>query len=166
MLETVTYSAIFYILAGIAVISALGVIVLRDVFRAALCLVLLFMTVAGVYLMLHADFLAIVQILVYVGAISILIIVAIMLTRDARQGQPLGGVKWVVGLVALALIAVIGYGIMNTAFAVSNQPPLEQTIQPLGKLLFGNPGYTLTVEIAAVLLLSAILGAIAVIREK
>lgn len=162
----ITYSITFYLMAAIAVASALGVIILRDVFRAALCLILLFMTVAGIYLMLHADFLAIVQILIYVGAVSILIIVAIMLTRDARQGQPLGKIKWVAGIMALALIGVIAWGVINTAFYLSSTPPLEETVKPLGNLLFGNPGYMLTSEIAAVLLLSAILGAIAVIREK
>ena len=165
MLE-LTYSLTFYLMAIIAVVSALGVIFLRDVFRSALCLILLFMTVAGIYLMLHADFLAVVQILVYVGAISILIIVAIMLTKDARQGQPMGKIKWIAGPVALALIAVIAWGVLNTPFEVATIAPQEETVKPLGNLLFGNPGYLLTTEIAAVLLLSAILGAIAVIREK
>ena len=162
----ITYSVTFYLMAIIAVASALGVIVLRDIFRSALCLILLFMTVAGIYLMLHADFLAIVQILIYVGAVSVLIIVAIMLTRDVRQGQPMGKIKWVAGIVALALIGVVVWGVLDTTFYLSATPPLEETVKPLGNLLFGNPGYVLTTEIAAVLLLSAILGAIAVIREK
>jgi NADH-quinone oxidoreductase subunit J len=157
---------VFLLLSVIAVVSAIGVIMVRDVFRAALCLIVLFMTVAGVYLLLHADFLAIVQILIYVGAISVLLIVAIMLTRDARHGQPLGYLKYIAGVVALLLFGTIVFGVMNTAFAVQQTPPLEQTIKPLGMALFGDGGYFLTVEIAAVLLLSAILGAIAVIREK
>lgn len=157
---------VFLLVSVIAVVSALGVIIVRDVFRAALCLIVLFMTVAGIYLLLHADFLAIIQILVYVGAISVLIIVAIMLTRNARHGQPLGYLKYIAGVVALLLFAAIAWGVIGTAFQISDVPPLEQTIQPLGKLLFGDAGYLLTVEIAAVLLLSAILGAIAVIREK
>jgi NADH:ubiquinone oxidoreductase subunit 6 (subunit J) len=70
------------------------------------------------------------------------------------------------GVVALLLVGVIAYGVVKATFAMSVEPPLEETIKPLGKLLFGDPGYLLTVEIAAVLLLSAILGAIAVIREK
>jgi NADH:ubiquinone oxidoreductase subunit 6 (subunit J) len=58
------------------------------------------------------------------------------------------------------------WSVINTPFTISDVPPLQNTVQPLGKALFGDPGYLLTVEIAAVLLLSAILGAIAVIREK
>jgi NADH-quinone oxidoreductase subunit J len=157
---------VFTLMAIIAVASAIAVIVVRDIFRAALCLILLFMTVAGIYLLLHADFLAIVQILVYVGAISILIIVAIMLTRDARQGQPLGNLKYPAFAVSALLLCVIVFGIINTAFVMPDNAPLQETVKPLGKALFGDSGYLLTVEIAAVMLLSAIIGAIAVIREK
>ena len=157
---------VFFILAAIAVLSALGVIFVRDVFRAALCLILLFMTVAGVYLLLHADFLAVVQILIYVGAVSILIIVAIMLTRDARKGQPLSNYKYLAGIVALLLLAIVIYGVVNAGFTISSTPPVEPTVGPLGEKLFGDAGYILTMEIAAVLLLSAMLGAIVILREK
>ena len=81
---------VFYLLAVIALAASIAVIMVRDIFRAALCLIVLFMSVAGFFLLLHADFLAIVQVLIYVGAISILIIVAVMLTRDARQGHAPG----------------------------------------------------------------------------
>jgi len=157
---------IFYVFAALAVVSAVAVIVVRDIFRAALCLILLFMTVAGIYLLLHADFLAIIQILIYVGAISILLIVAIMLTRDARQGQPLGKMKYLAGVVSFLLFGTIVFCLLNVTFAQPDNAPLNETIKPLGQALFGDPGYLLTVEIAAVLLLSAMLGAIAVIREK
>ena len=72
-------SVAFWVLASVAVLAALAVVLLRDVFRAALSLILCFLMVAGIYLTLSADFLAAVQILVYVGAISVLIILAIML---------------------------------------------------------------------------------------
>ena len=157
---------IFYAFAALAVASAIAVIVVRDIFKAALCLILLFMTVAGIYLLLHADFLAIIQILIYVGAISILLIVAIMLTRDARQGQPLGKMKYLAAVVSFLLLGTIVFCLLNVTFTTPDNPPLNETIKPLGKALFGDAGYLLTVEIAAVLLLSAILGAIAVIREK
>lgn len=157
---------VFFLLAIIAVISAIGVIAIRDIFRAALCLILLFMTVAGIYLLLHADFLAIVQILIYVGSVSILIIVAIMLTRDVRQGQPLGKLRYLSIVVAVILFGIVVFGILNTAFTISGNPPIAPTVGPLGEKLFGDPGYLLTVEMSAVLLLSAMLGAIAIIREK
>ncbi len=157
---------IFYVFATLAVASAIAVIAVRDIFKAALCLILLFMTVAGIYLLLHADFLAIIQILIYVGAISILLIVAIMLTRDARQGQPLGKMKYLAAVVSFLLLGTIVFCLLNVTFATPDNTPLNETIKPIGKALFGDAGYLLTVEIAAVLLLSAILGAIAVIRER
>ncbi len=74
----------FWILTVVGVAAALTVVLLRDIFRAALALVLCLLTVAGVYIILSADFLAVVQILIYVGGISILVILAIMLTRDQQ----------------------------------------------------------------------------------
>ncbi len=156
---------IFYLLAVIALAASVAVIMVRDIFRAALCLIVLFMSVAGFFLLLHADFLAIVQVLIYVGAISILIIVAVMLTRDARHGLPLDNYKYWAGAVGLLLLITVAYGILNTNFVLPAAVPPDYTIQPIGQQLFGS-GYVLPVEIAAVLLLSAILGAIAVLREK
>ncbi len=78
----------FWILAAVAILAALGVVILRNVFRAALSLILCFLAVAGLYITLSADFLAAVQILVYVSAISVLIILAIMVTREVQQGNP------------------------------------------------------------------------------
>jgi NADH-quinone oxidoreductase subunit J len=78
----------FWVLAIVGVAAALGVVLLRNVFRAALTLVLCFVSVAGIYITLSADFLAAVQILIYVGGISILIILAVMLTRDVQHGSP------------------------------------------------------------------------------
>ena len=78
----------FWLMATVAVIAALGVVLLRNVFRAALSLVACFLMVAGIYITLSADFLAAVQILVYVGAISVLIILGIMMTRDIQHGNP------------------------------------------------------------------------------
>ena len=78
----------FWILASLAVISSAAVVLLRDLFRASLFLVLSFLSVAGIYIVLQADFLAVAQVLIYVGAISILLIFAIMLTRDTQRGNP------------------------------------------------------------------------------
>ena len=78
---------VFWILTAMAVGAALGVVLVQDLFRAALLLVVVFMAVAGFFVLLSAEFLAVVQVLIYVGAISILIIFAVMLTRDVRQGH-------------------------------------------------------------------------------
>jgi NADH:ubiquinone oxidoreductase subunit 6 (subunit J) len=76
---------LFYVLAAVIVISAILVVTLRNVFHSALFLVLAFFTVAGIYLMLHAEFLAVVQVLIYVGAITILMLFAIMLTYQIQS---------------------------------------------------------------------------------
>lgn len=78
---------VFWILTVMAVGAALGVVLVPDLFRAALLLVLVFLSIAGFFVLLSAEFLAVVQVLIYVGAIAILIIFAVMLTRDVQRGN-------------------------------------------------------------------------------
>ena len=78
---------VFWILTVMAVGGALGVVLVPDLFRAALLLIMVFMAVAGFFVLLSAEFLAVVQVLIYVGAIAILIIFAVMLTRDVQRGN-------------------------------------------------------------------------------
>lgn len=157
---------IFWILAVVAVAAALSVVVLRDVFRAALSVILLFLIIAVTYITLYADFLAVVQILIYVGAISILIIVGIMLTREVRRGNPSGKLRIPALVVSLLLLGVMVFTVTSTKWETSGQPPLQPTTAAIGTSLFGKGGFILPVEIAAVLLLAAVLGAIVLIREK
>ena len=156
----------FWILAGVGVLGALGVVLLRNVFRAALSLVLCFVSVAGIYITLSADFLAAIQILVYVGAISVLIILAIMMTRDVQRGSPSNKMKFPAFLVAGLMLGILIFTVTNTSWQISGEAPLTPTTVPLALQLFGEGGFILTVEISAVLLLSAILGAIVIAREK
>jgi NADH-quinone oxidoreductase subunit J len=159
-------SVAFWVLASIAVLAALSVVLLRDVFRAALSLILCFLMVAGLYLTLSADFLAAVQILVYVGAISVLIILAIMLTREVQRGSPSNRFRLPAFFVAVLFFAGIAYAMLNTPWQISSTPPLEPTTPAIAGLLFGEGGFILPVEIAPILLLAAILGAIVLVREK
>lgn len=156
----------FWIMAVVAVVSALGVVFLRNIFRAALSLVLCFITVAGLYITLSADFLAAVQILVYVGAISVLIILAIMMTRDVQQGSPANKMKLPALAVSAVFLGLLIYTVVNTSWKISGSAPLSPTTAPLALKLFSESGFVLPVEIAAVLLLAAILGAIVIAREK
>ena len=160
------FDIVFWVLAAVTVGAALAVVLLRDVFRAALCLVLLFFTVAGVYVTLHADFLAVVQVLVYVGAISILIIVGIMLTREVWRGNPSGKLRIPVIVVGLLLLGTLVFSATTTKWQTSDMPPQQPTTAAIGVSLFGEGGFILPVEIAAILLLAAVLGAIVLIREK
>jgi NADH-quinone oxidoreductase subunit J len=159
-------SIIFWLLAIVSVGAALAVVVLRDVFRAAISLVLLFLTIAIIYVTLYADFLAVVQILIYVGAISILIIVAVMLTREVWHGSPPGKLRIPGLVVSLLLLGTMVFTLVSTKWETSGEPPLQPTTEAIGTNLFSQGGYILPVEISAVLLLAAILGAIVLMREK
>ena len=156
----------FWIMAVVMVASALAVLFLRNVFRAALALILCFIAVAGIYITLSADFLAAVQILVYVGAISVLIILAIMMTREVQQGNPVNKLEIPAAVVAVVLLGIMVYAVTNTPWSISAQAPLSPTTVPLATRLFSEHGFILPVEIGATLLLAAILGAIVITREK
>jgi len=156
----------FWVLAIVGIAAALAVVLLRDVFRAALSLILCFLTVAGIYVTLSADFLAAVQVLIYVGAISVLIILAIMLTREVQRGSPSSKLRIPAFVVAILFLGVVSFTLINTPWQISQLPPLEPTTAALAVKLFGEGGFILAVEIAAVLLLAAILGAIVLVREK
>ncbi len=156
----------FWVLAIVGVVAALTVVLQRNVFRAALCLVLCFMTVAGIYITLSADFLGIVQILIYVGGISVLIILAIMLTREVQQGSPSNKLRIPAFIVAILFFGVVAFTLLNTSWQVSTAQPLAPTTSALASKLLGNGGFILPLEIAAVLLLAAIIGAIVLVREK
>jgi len=156
----------FWALAVVGVVAALAVVLLRDIFRAALSLVLCFLAVAGIYVTLSADFLAAVQVLVYVGAISVLIILAIMLTREVQRGSPSNKLRIPAFVVAILFLGVMVFAMVNTSWQVVDVPPQEPTTSALAFKLFGEGGFILPVEIAPVLLLAAILGAIVLVREK
>ena len=156
----------FWILAVVGIAAALMVVLLQDVFRAALSLVLCFLTVAGIYVTLSADFLAAVQVLVYVGAISVLIILAIMLTREVQKGSPSNKLRIPAFIVAILFLGAVSFAMIKTPWQVSTELPVEPTTAALAVKLFGENGFILPVEIAAVLLLAAILGAIILVREK
>jgi NADH-quinone oxidoreductase subunit J len=156
----------FWILAVVGVGAALAVVLLRDIFRAALCLVLYLLVVAGIYIILSADFLAAVQILIYVGAISVLIILAIMMTREVKRGSLANRLQ--IPAFVIALLALGGgiFALLNTPWQLSEAVPPGPTTSALAVKLFGEGGFILPLEIAAVLLLVAILGAIVLVGEK
>ncbi len=156
----------FWVLAVVAIAAALAVVTLRNVFRAALSLILCFLAVAGIFVTLSADFLAAVQILIYVGAIAVLIILAIMLTREVERGSLSNKLVVPVLISAILFFGVATFAMLNTSWPVVSLPPAEPTTALLASKLFGEDGFILTVEIAAILLLATIIGAITIVREK
>ena len=156
----------FIVISAVTLISAALVVTTRSLFRAALWLVLTFFGIAGLFILLHAEFLAIAQVLIYVGAISTLIIFAIMLSRgvmdpNARRFND----QW--GLVAgfSAVFFVLLTAILTRApwQLTTAEPPADAILQ-LGKELVSP--YTIPFEVASVLLVVAMIGAIIVARER
>jgi len=157
---------IFYFLSFVVLGSAFMVVVKRNIFHSALFLILSFFGVAALFITLDAEFLAAVQVLVYVGAISVLIILAIMLTRDVHKGSPGNKFRVPAFIVAALFLGGVIYAMVNTGWAVSSTPPLEPTTPTIANLLFSEGGFILPLEIAPLLLVAAIIGAIVLVREK
>jgi len=156
----------FWVLAGLAVAAALGVILLRNIFRTAASLVICFLAIAGLFATLSADFLAVTQVLIYVGAIAVLIIMAVMLTRGAERGNRPGRFTWGALGAAVLLTAVFIWAILTTSWPASQATPPETTTAGLGDLLFSGNYLVLVVEMSALLILAAVLGAISITRDK
>ncbi|MCH7616826.1 MAG: NADH-quinone oxidoreductase subunit J [Chloroflexi bacterium] len=154
----------FWILAALTVGAALSVAAVRNLIHSVVLLIVSFAGVAGLYITLSADFIAVVQILIYIGAIAILLIFAIVLTPRAGRLNQEGFML----LPALAL-AVLVAGTMifvafDTSWAISERDGFEETATAIGDLLLDK--YALPFEIASVLLLSAIIGAILLVRPE
>jgi len=156
----------FWIIAVIGVASAISVVMLKDVFRAALALIVCFISAAGIYVTLSADFLAVVQVLIYVGAVSVLIILVIMMTREYRKGSTNNRLMVPAATAAAAFLGILIFSIVNTSWHITETQPPGSTVDTLAMKLFGENGFILPVEIAAMLILAAILGAITLVREK
>src|SRR6187401_1888019 len=129
---------IFYVFAALAVISALGVITLKNVVHSAVCLAATLLSVAGIFLTLHAEFLAGVQVIVYVGGILVLFVFVIMLisvekTIHERQF----GRGWIIGLIAaLLLVSELGFVVWRGKDSLVLARPGEPAESALG--LTGN----------------------------
>jgi NADH-quinone oxidoreductase subunit J len=159
---------VFIILSLCALGGGLGVVFSRNLFRAALFLVLSFVGVAGFYVLLEAELLAMIQILVYVGAIAILIIFAIMLSRRLMSSETKAwNEQWLGGLVAAILLGVVLVFVLVSVNWVSipSDVPAD-AISQLGQALVSPDHFVLPFEVASVLLLVALVGAVIIARER
>ena len=156
----------FYFFAVVAVIGALLAVNLKNLVRAVFGLLLFFGSLAGLFLLLMAEFLAAAQVLVYVGAVGILMLFAIMLTHrvagdDDRSGFSRG---WFFGLLATVLfyVAALRPVIYASNLAERSMTDLAPSAKLLGQRLMSP--YTLTLEVTALLLTAALIGAIVVAK--
>lgn len=156
------------VLAAMLTASAMGVVLLQNIVYAAFLLGACFISVAGLYLLLNADFVAAAQVLIYVGAVNILILFAIMLVnkRQDYQDVKFGAIRSVVtGVVCLGLFALLGVTVTSTKWAItSNIAKLPSTLLVIGQHFFSD--YLLPFELASVLLLVALIGAIVLARRE
>jgi NADH-quinone oxidoreductase subunit J len=152
---------VFIVTALITVTAAVGVVGFKNIVHSALSLVLSFLGVAALYFQLQAGFLGLVQILVYAGAVSVLIIFAIMLVMDKdpdESNRSHAKQKYWGGLIALLVTLGLGAAIGSTIWPQSSGSLPEDSVGALATLLLGD--YVVAFEVAALLLLVAVVGAI------
>jgi NADH-quinone oxidoreductase subunit J len=158
---------VFGLFAAIIIISALLVVTLKNIFHCALALIVCLSGVAGIFVLLHAEFLAAVQVLIYVGAVSILIIFSVMLTSNlaSRRIMQTNQNALVAGFASL----IFGGGAL-LLFKLHNIWPKQggalpdDNVATIGKLLMTD--YMLPFEVVSVLMLAAMIGAIVLARGE
>ncbi|MEE9537752.1 MAG: NADH-quinone oxidoreductase subunit J [candidate division NC10 bacterium] len=155
----------FFGLAGFTVAAALLVVVGRNMVHSAVALIFSFCGVAGIYVLLDAEFLAAVQVLIYVGGITILLLFAIMLTTRIAARVHVFNEQWLLGaLIAAGITTLLVYASV-TGIQISTEAPLPvETAPALGRLLLTT--HVLPFEVASVLLLAAMVGAIILARPE
>ena len=166
-MEFTPVTLVFAIMTLFVLGGGLGVVISRNLFHAALYLVLALFGISGLFILLEAPFLAAVQILVYVGAISVLITITIMVTRRVMGVANAVNTQWPLSAVAAVLVLVtlgfVSINIFGGLSPVADVPP--GSIEQIGAS-FANPlAFMLPFEVASVLLLAALVGAIVVARE-
>lgn len=154
----------FYLLSAVTIGSALMVAISRNLIHAVVYLIVSFVGVAGLYVTLSADFVAVSQILIYAGAVSVLILFAIMLTPLAGKASTETFMRWPALLIALLVAGTLGYAALETGWSISDRTGFDETASVIGELLLNR--YLLAFEIAAVLMLAAVLGAIMLVRPE
>jgi NADH-quinone oxidoreductase subunit J len=154
---------VFYILGGITLLAALGVVTTRNIVYGALFLLVSLSGVAGLFVVLFAEFLALVQLLIYGGAIIIVILFALMLTRTTDFSAASEHRRWpVAAIVSGALFALLAFTAVNDSNTYNTARRSGIGIEELGKGLFEN--WAVPFEVASILLLVALIGAIVIGR--
>ena len=165
---------IFYIFAALSVFGALGVLFLKNPIHCALSLVGTFFCLGSIYVMLNAEFVAVIQVLIYAGAIMVLFLFVLMLLSSLDTEQ--SSYKWsagkiMAGLLSLGIFAQIAYLFTGNELKLGTKGeyPIEVveelgSITLIGRLLFTD--YILSFEIIVILLLVAVIGAVVIAKRK
>ena len=186
---------VFWLLTVVVIGSALGVVLVKDLFHAAMLLVVVFIGVAGFFVMLSAEFLGVVQVLIYAGAVSILVIFAVMLTRDVQRGNLPNRIQMPAMVLSIMLLATLVWTATQTEWNLIDESQqdrvdlvqtssvsviTDETLTASGftskgeREALGKAGladlllgdFVLPFEAVSVLLLAAVIGALALVRTR
>lgn len=161
---------IFIFLAVLAIASALGMVLNKNTVNSALFLVLNMVSIAGLYLLLQAQFLALIQILVYAGAIMVLFLFVIMLLNLDDEASLFNKIRakyisaFFLGVITLSLILYSLEGIADILPEISPEMETAGTVEALGDVLYTD--YLFAFEMTAILLTAAVVGALMIAQYK
>ncbi len=186
---------VFWILAVAVIVPALGVVLVKDLFHSVLLLVVVFIAVAGFFVMMSAEFLGVVQVLIYAGAVSVLVIFAIMLTRDVQRGNLPNRIQMPALVLSALLLATLVWTATQTEWNLIEEGQQdrvdlvqtssvsqvsdetlrasgfvtgeeEKVVRPPGLADLLIGDFVLPFEAVSVLLLAAVIGALALVRTR
>ena len=153
---------IFLVVAGLTLACAFLVVTVRNLIHAALWLVATLFGIAVIFVLLDAGFMATVQVVLYIGAIAILIVFAVMLTRRVMQdvGSQSNANWWMGALVAIIFVVVISSLLWRTAWPALQGGDVGDTVLALGRSLVDPNKYVIPFEVASIMLIIALIGSI------
>jgi NADH-quinone oxidoreductase subunit J len=156
-------NAAFIVIAILTLAGALAAALLPKLIHAALCLVLAFVGLAAFYFLLGAEFVGLVQIFVYVGAVVVLIVFTILLTR--RTDENTGGFNWAGVAIAVAVFAGLAWAILRTPTLSIAAPQIEAlTVKRIGEVLMTD--YIWPLQCIGLLLTAALIGGLILVMEE
>lgn len=157
---------IFYILAVAVLTFGALTVFSRKIFRAAVFLLLSLICIAGIYFMMEMDFIAALQIVIYVGGIVVLLIFSIFLTQQSGERLPKQPMTVIIPAAIMSLIgfAIVGTILVKQTFVKSTIPAIPHTVENIGRQLlsYTDFGYVFPFEIVSILLLAALVGSIVI----
>ncbi|MGA9399078.1 MAG: NADH-quinone oxidoreductase subunit J [Anaerolineaceae bacterium] len=161
---------LFIVTSAVTLFSAVMVVSVRRMMHAALWLIVTLLGVAALFVLLQTGFFAVVQVLIYIGAISILIIFAVMLTREVMsENAPQLNRGWVIGLLASGgLMIILAFALRDIPILATSMvgDPGPDYVVALGKALADPNGFAIPFELASILLVAALIGTIYIAMER
>ena len=181
---------VFWMIALLSIATAIAVIQVKDLFRAALFLAAFFLSIAALFVLLRSEFLAVIQLLIYVGAISVLTIFVVLTTKDVEHGNPSNMLRVPAALLTTLFfvttsVVLIGgeWNLIENAIIAGGATSVDSgqvqlsadTLESIG-IVFSNSipniadlllqDFVIVFEVASVLLLAAVIGALALVRGR